>query len=83
MIGQSGTLLSLWRVYCPGNGVQACVAVEDGALRWKEGRYSHGQMLLEDDLLLVTAETGELALLRPTPEAPNELRRFRVFTGKT
>ncbi len=70
-------------LYGLDDGVLACVAVEDGTLRWKEGRYGHGQMLLVGDLLLVTAETGELALLRPTPEAPNELHRFRVFSGKT
>jgi len=31
----------------------------------------------------VMAESGELVLLRPTPESPNELARFRVFTAKT
>jgi hypothetical protein len=35
----------------------------------------------EDYLLM--AESGELVLLRPTAEAPNELARFRVFDSKT
>jgi hypothetical protein len=29
------------------------------------------------------SEPGELVLLRPTPEAPHELHRFRVFSSKT
>lgn len=70
-------------LYGLDDGVLVCVAVGDGSLRWKEGRYGHGQMLLVGDLLLVTAENGELVLLRPTPEAPNELHRFRVFKEKT
>ena len=29
------------------------------------------------------AESGELILLQPTPEAPIELARFRIFDRKT
>jgi outer membrane protein assembly factor BamB len=57
--------------------------LQDGSLRWKEGRYGHGQGLLVGDLYLLMAESGELVLLRPTPEAPNELARHRVFNSKT
>ncbi|NWF86136.1 MAG: PQQ-like beta-propeller repeat protein [Bryobacteraceae bacterium] len=70
-------------LYGLDDGVLACVAVADGSQRWREGRYGHGQVLLVDDLLLVTAENGELILLAPTPEVPNELGRFRVFASKT
>jgi len=61
----------------------ACIALSDGTDRWKQGRYGHGQGLLIGDLLLLMAENGELILLRPTPEGPNELHRFRVFSSKT
>jgi outer membrane protein assembly factor BamB len=70
-------------LYGLDDGVLVSVAVTDGALRWKDGRYGHGQLLLVEDLLLVTAENGELVLLRPTPDAPGELHRFRVFNAKT
>jgi outer membrane protein assembly factor BamB len=70
-------------LYGLDDGVLVCVAVRDGAQLWKEGRYGHGQMLLVDDRLLVMAENGELVLLEPTPEAPNERHRFRVFSSKT
>lgn len=70
-------------LYGLDDGVLACLDLKDGSQRWKEGRYGHGQMLLVGDLLLLTAEDGELVLLRPTPEGPNELQRFKVFAEKT
>lgn len=70
-------------LYGLDDGVLVCVSLDDGSLRWKEGRYGHGQMLRAGNLVLILAESGEVVLLRPTPEAPGELARFRVFTGKT
>ena len=61
----------------------ACVDLKDGSQRWKEHRYGHGQGLVVGDLYLLMAESGELVLLRPTPDAANELGRFRVFHTKT
>ncbi|MGH9645763.1 MAG: PQQ-binding-like beta-propeller repeat protein [Bryobacteraceae bacterium] len=70
-------------LYGLDDGVLACLDLKDGSQRWKAGRYGHGQGLLINDLYLLMAESGELVLLQPTPEAPNELHRFRVFSGKT
>lgn len=70
-------------LYGLDDGIFACVNLADGSQRWKEGRYGHGQGLLVGDLYLLMAESGELVLLRPTPEAPNELGRFPVFNSKT
>ncbi len=65
------------------DGILACVDLSDGSQKWKEGRYGHGQGLLVGEHYLLAAESGELVLLRPTPEAPNEMARFRVFNSKT
>jgi outer membrane protein assembly factor BamB len=65
------------------DGMFACVDLKDGSQRWKEGRYSHGQGLLVGDLYLLMAEAGQLVLLRPTPDGPNEQARFPVFSDKT
>jgi len=70
-------------LYGLDDGILACVNLADGVQRWKEGRYGHGQGLLVADRYLLMAESGELVLLRPTAEAPNELARFRVFNSKT
>lgn len=70
-------------LYGLDDGVMACLDLQEGALRWKEGRYGHGQGLLVDDLYLLMAEAGELVLMRPTPAGPGELGRFAVFSSKT
>ena len=70
-------------LYGLDDGIFACVDLADGSQRWKEGRYGHGQGLLVRELFLLMTENGELVLLRPTPDAPNELHRFRVFNSKT
>jgi len=70
-------------LYGLDDGIFACVDLQDGSQRWKEGRYGHGQGLLVGNLYLLMAESGELILLQPTPDAPNELGRFRVFDSKT
>lgn len=70
-------------LYGLDDGMFACVDLKDGSLRWKEGRYGHGQGLLVGDLYLLMAESGELVLLCPTPDRPNELARLRVFNAKT
>ncbi|MFM7103607.1 MAG: PQQ-binding-like beta-propeller repeat protein, partial [Verrucomicrobiota bacterium] len=70
-------------VYGLDDGILACLDLRDGSQRWKEGRYGHGQGLQVGELHLLMAESGELVLLRPTPEGPNELARHRVFASKT
>ena len=70
-------------IYGLDDGIMVCIDAANGDLKWKEGRYGHGQGLLVGDLYLLMAESGELVLLRPTPDAPNELARFRVFSAKT
>lgn len=70
-------------LYGLDDGIFACVNMADGSLRWKEGRYGHGQGLRVGDVYVLMAESGELVLLQPTPDAPNELARHRVFDSKT
>ncbi len=70
-------------LYGLDDGILACVDSRDARRVWKEGRYGHGQFLMVGDLMLVTAENGEIVLLAPTPEGANELTRFRVFDHKT
>jgi outer membrane protein assembly factor BamB len=64
----------------------ACVDLEDGARKWKGGRYGAGQLVLlpEQDLLLVLSEQGELALVRAAPDQFTEVAaRVPAIEGKT
>ncbi len=71
-------------VYGVSDGIFACLDLKDGKVRWKDGRYGHGQgLLVGDHYLQMTEIPGELVLLRPTPDGANELARFRVFDEKT
>jgi len=70
-------------VYGLDDGMLACLDLQDGSQRWKEGRYGHGQGLWVGNLYLLMSEPGELVLLRPTPDGPHELARLPVFDSKT
>lgn len=65
--------------------ILASVSLSDGNRVWKGGRYGAGQMLLlaEQDLLLVLAEEGDLALVSAAPDKFTELARVRGIEGKT
>jgi outer membrane protein assembly factor BamB len=70
-------------IYGLDDGIMACLDALRGEQRWKEGRYGHGQEILVGGLLLVTAESGEVVLLDPNPQASRELTRFAALKGKT
>ncbi len=61
-----------------------CVDIVEGGRMWKSSRYG-GQLILlvDQDLLVVLTEKGELALLSATPEKFTELGRFHAIEGKT
>jgi outer membrane protein assembly factor BamB len=65
--------------------ILACIDLDDGSRSWKGGRYGHGQLVLlaEQSLLLVLSEKGEVALVRATPDAYEELARMKAIEGKT
>ena len=60
-----------------------CLDLESGELRWRGGRYGHGQLLLVGDLLLVESEEGDVALVEASPERFAELTRFHAIDGKS
>lgn len=63
----------------------ACVDAETGDVQWKERGYGSGQVLLLADqgLLIVLAETGEIALLEANAEEWRELAKIPALAGKT
>jgi outer membrane protein assembly factor BamB len=65
--------------------ILSSIDLGDGARKWKGGRYGAGQMLLlaDQDLLLITSEDGELALVGATPDRFTEVARMPALNGKT
>ncbi|MCM2258178.1 MAG: PQQ-like beta-propeller repeat protein [Vicinamibacteria bacterium] len=70
-------------LYGLDDGVLACVDPQTGERRWRAGRYGHGQVILVAGQLLVLAESGELVLVDPKPDALHERSRIPVLAGKT
>jgi len=70
-------------IYGLDDGILACIDLQEGKLQWKRGRYGHGQMILVDNLLLITTEKGEVVLVEPNSEEHKELARFSAIKGKT
>ena len=57
--------------------------LEQGKRVWKGSRYGHGQILMVNDLLLIQAESGDVALVEISPEKPRELARLSALHGMT
>lgn len=70
-------------VYGLSGGILECVELDTGRRQWKRGRYGHGQILLVGDLLLITAENGDIALIGAGPEKYQEVARFKALDDKT
>ncbi len=70
-------------VYGLDEGMLTCLSLKNGKRLWKQGRYGYGQMLLNEDKLLILTEEGDVVLVTATPETPRELARFHAIDGKT
>lgn len=70
-------------IYGLDKRILVCLDLETGKRVWKNGRYGHGQLLLQDDLLIVMAEDGRVAIVEATPEKYNELASFQGIEGRT
>jgi outer membrane protein assembly factor BamB len=79
----NGPVLHEGHVYGLDEGILACVRVDTGDLRWKGGRYGYGQVLLASGHLIITTESGDVVLVKATPEGHRELASFSAVEGKT
>jgi outer membrane protein assembly factor BamB len=79
----SSSVLHDGYIYGLDEGILACIDASTGQQAWKGGRYGHGQLILAGDRLVITTETGELALVKATPAAHEELARVAGIDGRT
>jgi outer membrane protein assembly factor BamB len=64
-------------------GILTCIDLSTGERKWKGGRYGYGQVLLASNHLIVTTDTGDLALVKADPAGYAEVARFNALSGKT
>lgn len=61
-----------------------CLELSSGQVRWKKrAGYGHGQVLLVRNLLIVQAESGDVAIVDPNPESFQELGRLPALKDMT
>jgi outer membrane protein assembly factor BamB len=70
-------------VYGLDEGILTCLDVKTGERKWKGGRYGYGQVLLASGHLIISSDSGELALVKATPQQYTEVARFAAIEGKT
>jgi outer membrane protein assembly factor BamB len=80
---QSSSVLHDGFIYGLDEGILACLDAATGELKWKGGRYKHGQLLLAGNHLVVITEEGELVLVAASPEKLQELARVPAIEGET
>lgn len=79
----NSSVLHQGHVYGLDEGILTCVDVNTGERKWKGGRYGYGQVILASGHLIVMSDTGDLVLVRATPEQHTEVARFTALQGKS
>jgi outer membrane protein assembly factor BamB len=70
-------------IYGFDEAILTCIDAATGERKWKGGRYGYGQLLLASGHLVISSESGEVALVKASPEKYEELARFPALEGKT
>jgi len=70
-------------IYGLDEAILSCVNAETGERKWKGGRYGYGQLLRASAHLIVLTESGEVVLVKATPESHVEISRFSAIEGRT
>jgi hypothetical protein len=69
-------------LYGFNESVLTCLDFRTGQIRWKQGGFKKGSLLIADGKLIVLGEYGKLALAEATPDAYRELTSFEVSTDR-
>jgi outer membrane protein assembly factor BamB len=81
--GFCGAVLRDGVLYGLDRGVLSAQKADTGEILWSAGDFGYGQVLLADDLLIVTGDKGQVALVRARPDAHEELGRMQALEGLT
>jgi outer membrane protein assembly factor BamB len=70
-------------IYGPANGKKQwmCIDIATGTTKYAERTLPIGCVVMADDMLYCYSETGDMALVKPTPEKFDVVSSFKAFNG--
>ena len=63
-------------------GPLKCVDIATGAIKWTQPDFGQGNTIAAGGKILALADSGDLVVVEPTPQAYKELARFKAVAGK-
>lgn len=70
-------------IYGLDERILVCLDLASGKRAWKQGRYGFGQLMLVGNLLLIQAESGDIALVDAASDGYREFDRIAALNGRT
>lgn len=70
-------------VYGLDEAYLVCLDLDTGLRTWKGPKFGYGQLLRMGKVLLIQAESGEIAFVHADPSEFKEIGRFQAIEGKT
>ena len=77
-----GHLYGIFEFKKYGRAPLQCVDLKSGEIVWKQEGFGPGNCILVGDKLIVLSDTGELVVVKATPDSYQELARAAVLSGK-
>lgn len=65
-----------------GDGPLKCLDLKTGALKWEKPGFGAGNVLLAANTLVALTDDGRVVLVKPSPEACQEIAQFKALAGK-
>ena len=81
-VALNGYLYGIFGQALHGTAPLQCVDLATGSIKWSKPNFGPGGINLVDGNLLVLSDTGDLVLVKATPDAYTELARSHVLSGK-
>lgn len=65
-----------------GQGPLKCIEVKTGQLKWEQPGFGAGNVVLARDYLIALSDTGEIVLIKASPDSYQEVARTKGIEGK-
>ena len=70
-------------IYGLDEDILTCINAQSGERKWKDGRFGYGQLIANNNHLIILSGEGELCLVKANPEHFELIARFPAISGKT